>query len=60
MTDLEEMLTVSEVASHLRISKKQAYRLTSQQDFPAVRIGRRILIPKEQYMNWVNKHRWHT
>lgn len=59
MTDLEEMLTVSEVASHLRISKKQAYRLTSQQDFPAVRIGRRILIPEEQYINWVNRHRCH-
>ena len=46
---MDKMLTVSEIAEHLRISKRQAYRIVEGKDFPSVRIGRRILIPETKY-----------
>lgn len=56
MCDLDKMLTVSEIAVHLRISKKQAYRIVESKGFPSVRIGRRILIPEEKYKAWIDHH----
>lgn len=56
MRDLEKMLTVSEIAAHLRISKKQAYRIVESKGFPSIRIGRRILIPEEKYKAWIDHH----
>lgn len=51
---MTKMLTVAEVADHLRISKKQAYRLVGATDFPSVRIGKRILVPEDQYQTWLD------
>lgn len=56
MHDLEKMFTVSEIADHLRVSKKQAYRIVESKGFPSVRIGRRILIPEEKYKAWIDSH----
>lgn len=56
MCDLEKLLTVSEIAAHLRISKKQAYRIVESKGFPSIRIGRRILIPEEKYKAWIDHH----
>lgn len=50
------MLTVAEMATHLRISKKQAYRLAGAPDFPSIRIGKRILIPEDKYEAWLNAY----
>lgn len=52
---MDKMLTVSEIAEHLRISKRQAYRIVEGKDFPSVRIGRRILIPETKYEQWLNE-----
>jgi excisionase family DNA binding protein len=38
----ENLLTVNELASHLRISKWQVYRLVRARELPAVRVGERI------------------
>ena len=38
----------------LGIGKNEAYRLTHNKDFPAIRIGNRIVIPKEDFHQWLN------
>ena len=38
-------ITVTETAKLLRISRNAAYRAVSVGEIPAVRVGRRILIP---------------
>lgn len=40
-------LEVSEAAADLRVSRMSLYRLIAANKFPAVRIGKRILIPAE-------------
>lgn len=52
--DLPITLTVPEVAEILRINKSKAYELSHRDNFPAFNIGRRIVIPREAFFNWLN------
>ena len=47
------MLTVPEAARILRIDKVTVYKLAKSNGFPALRIGRRVLIPREALMRWI-------
>ncbi|MGI6035706.1 MAG: helix-turn-helix domain-containing protein [Limnochordia bacterium] len=46
---------VPEVATLLDINVISAYELAKRKDFPAVRIGRRIVVPKEAFHRWLDK-----
>ena len=49
-----EILTVKQAAKLLQLSEDIVYPLTHRRDFPAVRIGRTIRIPRDLLMSWVN------
>ena len=53
--DLPLMLSVPEMAAALGISRAGAYELTRSEGFPALRIGTRIVIPKDKLQEWVDK-----
>ena len=52
--DLPLMLSVSDVASVLGISRAGAYELVRSDGFPSLRIGSRIVVPKEKFIEWIN------
>lgn len=52
--DLPLMLSVPNVASVLGISRAGAYELVRSDGFPALRIGSRIVVPKEKLIDWIN------
>ena len=56
---MEEKLTMtaSEAAEALQVSKPVIYELCRLEDFPVIRIGRKVLIPREQLQDWVNAKR---
>lgn len=49
------MLSVPELALALGISRAAAYDLTRSQGFPAIRIGNRIVVPKKQLQQWIDR-----
>ncbi len=51
--ELPLMLSVPEVAAVLGISRARAYELARREDFPALKIGSRIVVPKEKFIRWV-------
>ncbi len=53
--ELPLTLTVEEVAKVLGISRAGAYSLVHREDFPAVKVGRRLIIPRDQFWSWVEK-----
>ena len=53
--DLPLMLSVPEMAAVLGISRAGAYELARSEGFPALRIGTRIVIPKDKLQEWVDK-----
>lgn len=52
--ELPMTLNVMDVAQALGISRVNAYNLCHAQGFPAIRLGKRILIPKERFLNWLD------
>ena len=52
--DLPLMLSVLDVASALGISRAGAYELVRSVGFPSLRIGSRIVVPKEKFIDWIN------
>ncbi|MCL6559630.1 MAG: helix-turn-helix domain-containing protein [Firmicutes bacterium] len=51
--DLPACLTVKELQAALGISRPTAYELINTKDFPAVRIGRAVRIPKAALEKWL-------
>ena len=49
------MLAVPEIAAVLGISRAAAYELARSKDFPSLRIGTRIVVPKDKFINWINR-----
>ena len=52
--DLPLMLSVPDVASVLGISRAGAYELVRSDGFPSLRIGSRIVVPKEKFIGRIN------
>lgn len=53
--DLPSLLTVEETANILRISKSRVYELSHHNDFPAIRSGRQIRIPRDRLFEWIEE-----
>ena len=53
--DLPLTLTVPEVGEVLAISRAKAYDLARSEGFPSMRIGTRILVPRDKLIRWIDK-----
>ena len=53
--ELSLMLSVPDVAAVLGISRAAAYELARSRDFPSLRIGTRIVVPKDKFISWINR-----
>ena len=54
--DLPLMLSVLELTDVLGISRASAYELVKIKGFPALHIGNRIMIPKEDLISWIRRN----
>ena len=52
--ELPLMLSVAEVAAVLGISRAGAYELARSSGFPALKIGSRIVVPKDKFLAWID------
>lgn len=48
-------ISVQELSSALGISIRKAYELVRREDFPVIRIGKRILVPVELLDEWLRR-----
>ena len=54
--DLPLMLSVPEMGAALGISRAGAYELARSEGFPALRIGTRIVIPKDELRELIKRN----
>lgn len=47
------LLTVKEIAAHLRLSGMSVYRLIESGDLPAIRIGRTFRVYEDEFEKWL-------
>jgi excisionase family DNA binding protein len=48
--------TVGDIQKILSINKNKSYKLAMSGQFPAKKLGRRILIPAQAFLNWLNNN----
>ena len=44
------------VAKVLGIAPSSSYELMHEADFPVLKIGNRLIVPKEKFVEWVEQH----
>ena len=54
--ELPLFLNVSTVAKVLGVSPSSGYELMHELDFPVLKVGSRMVVPKEQFVEWVSRH----
>ena len=54
--DLPLFLNSELVAKVLGVSPSSAYELMHEPNFPVLRVGSRMVVPKEKFMQWVEEH----
>ncbi len=54
--DLPLFLNADMVANVLGISAASSYELMHEKDFPVLKIGNRMVVPKEKFAAWVERH----
>ena len=54
--DLPLFFNAEMVAKVLGVSPSSGYELMHEPGFPVLRIGNRRVVPKEQFIQWVNEH----
>ena len=53
--DLPLTLTAPEVGEVLGISRAAAYELVRAKGFPRMKIGKRILVPRDKFIQWIDE-----
>lgn len=53
--DLPLFLNAETIAKLLGISISSSYELMHGKDFPPLKIGSRLLVPKEKFSEWIDK-----
>ena len=54
--DLPLFLNSATVAKVFGVSPASGYELMHEPGFPVLRIGNRMVVPKEQFIQWVSEH----
>lgn len=53
--ELPIMLSVNQLANVLGISRTRSYDLVNEKGFPKIKIGTRIVVPKDEFKLWIQK-----
>jgi len=54
--ELPLFLNAATVAKVLGVSPSSGYELIHEPDFPVLKIGNRLVVPKEKFVEWVSQH----
>lgn len=49
-------LKIEEVAQLLGVGRGTAYNLAKRPDFPSIRVGARLIVPKHLFFEWLEKN----
>lgn len=54
--DLPLFLNAAMVAKVLGVSPSSGYELMHEPGFPVLKVGSRMVVPKEKFIQWVEQH----
>ena len=55
-SELPLFLNAAMIAKVLGVSPSSGYELMHEPDFPVLKVGNRMVVPKEKFREWVEQH----
>lgn len=53
--NIPNCLTADDIQAILKISRAGVYTLMHREDFPTIRIGKRMLVPEDKFVQWLDE-----
>ena len=53
--ELPLTMNAKDVAGYLHVSLTCAYEVMNSKEFPAIKIGRHVLVTKDRFLEWLEK-----
>lgn len=53
LSELPLSLSAEDISYVLGISRSQAYALLHSKGFPVIKIGKRLTVPREAFLSWI-------
>ena len=53
--NLPVMLNMKHIAEVLGISPAAAYKLAHSDGFPSIKVGVRLIVPRDKFLDWIEK-----
>ena len=56
VTESRACMSVADVADEMGVSRATVYDLARRADFPAIHLGKRIIVPRSAFYKWLEEH----
>ena len=56
LDDLPLMLNAEDIKVVMNVSRAGAYQLMHRADFPTISVGKRLLVPRDNFITWENQN----
>ncbi len=53
--DLPVIMTVADIQSIMRVSIANAYKIMASENFPKMKVGKRVLVEKSAFIKWLSQ-----
>ena len=54
-TNIPKCLNADDIQTILKLSRAGVYTLMHREDFPTIRIGKRMLVPEDKFIQWLDE-----
>ena len=54
LDNLQAVLDIDDIKSVLRVSRANAYKIASSNNFPRLKVGKRVLVQKSKFIEWLD------
>ena len=54
-TNIPKCLNAEDIQAVLKLSRAGVYTLMHREDFPTIRIGKRMLVPEDKFIQWLDE-----
>ena len=54
LDELPDFCSLEELSKVLQVSRSTVYRMAAQGSIPSLRVGRRVIVPKEHLVRWID------
>ena len=57
LDEMQAVLDINDISLALRVSRANAYKISGSKGFPRLKVGKRVLVQKKDFIEWVDSQK---